>query len=82
MATDEEKVTWEAKLVEKKCVFEGIKTQNDALMKGVYDTLGISEDDFPMQSQVNAFIEERQGQPRSWQEGENVLDLVRSFVYC
>ena len=83
MATEEEKATWEAKLVEKKYVIKGINTQNEAMMKAVYDTLGISEDDFPTQSQVNAFIEERQGQPRPGQvDGENVLDLVRSFVYC
>ena len=46
--TDEEKATWEAKLVGKKYVIKGIKTQNDAMMKAIYDTLGISECDFPM----------------------------------
>ena len=91
MASDEEKATWEAKLVGKKYFIKGIKTQNDAMMKAVYDTLGISEDDFPTQSQVNAFIEERQGQPRPGQEeGEKcfrfgslvhlLLNLFKSFL--
>ena len=76
MATDEEKASWEAKLGEKKWNIKGIKTQNDGMMKGVYDTLGILEDEYAIQSQVVAFIEEKQRQGQPQQEGE------KTFRFC
>ena len=79
MATEEEKSTWEAKLEGKNYVIKGIKTGNGAIMAAVYETLGISKDDFPTQSQVNAFIEERQVQ--SQRDGENNF-VFFSLVYC
>ena len=84
MATDEKKAAWEAKLVKEAWVIKGIKTENGDMMKAVYDTLGIPQDDYRTQSQVNAFIEERQVQEQPQQrdgEGSTPADGKKSFGF-